>query len=534
MFLLMKSSNPRLAHTFIAIALLLLASAAQPATNPTTKDSVTLKNVRLWRGTDYTRLVLDLDAPVEHKLIRLTDPERVIVDIPNAQLSASLANLPLSGTPINIIRSSPAGQKDLRLVLDLNQKVVPKSFFLKQYEGSDNRIVLDLYDVIGATNTISIASASAASSSINTQPLNSADIKEPDGLDALIASTQIPNAPQEAKVAQETKQVQETKPTQESKPTEEYKPPQEIKKLPDMKGARAIIIAVDAGHGGEDTGALGPNKLREKDITLAIAKELVTMFNNDPGFHARLTRSSDFFIPLEKRRKIARDMKADLFISVHADAFKNPSAKGASVFALSRKGATSETARFLAQHENESDLIGGIGGISLDDKDAILAEVLVDLSMTATVNASLQVGSYVLHSLDNIATLHAHHVEQAGFVVLKSPDVPSILVETGFISNKEESRLLASSAYRSQIAESILKGTKNYFMQNPPVGTYLAAQQEGGAARSIERQHLVTQGDTLAVIAERYSLNQSHLMKYNSLKNSTIKIGQTLKIPALN
>jgi N-acetylmuramoyl-L-alanine amidase len=514
MFLLMQSSNPRLLHTFIAITLLLgmahpYFTFAQPTASQGPAPIVTLKNVRLWRGSDYTRLVLDIDSPVEHKLIRLTDPERVIVDIPNAQLNTSLTHLPLTGTPISAIRSSPAGQKDLRLVLDLHQKVVPKSFFLKKYEGSDDRIVLDLYDVIGAPATTGTTAQTTVTSSLKAQSSQPREIKEPDGLETLIASVQTPDT------------------------TQSPKPSQEVKKLSDITGKRAIIIAVDAGHGGEDTGALGPNKLREKDITLAIAKELVTLFNNEPGFHARLTRSSDFFIPLEKRRKIARDMKADLFISVHADAFKNPSAKGASVFALSRRGATSETARFLAQHENEADLIGGIGGISLDDKDAILAEVLVDLSMTATVNASLQVGKYVLNSLDNVASLHAHHVEQAGFVVLKSPDVPSILVETGFISNKEESRLLASSAYRSQIADSILKGTKSYFMQNPPIGTYIAALQEGGASKSVERQHLVTQGDTLAVIAERYSLSQNHLMQYNALKNSTIKIGQTLKIPAL-
>jgi N-acetylmuramoyl-L-alanine amidase len=230
---------------------------------------------------------------------------------------------------------------------------------------------------------------------------------------------------------------------------------------------RPILIAVDAGHGGEDTGALGPFKMREKDVTLAIAKELARIINAQPGYKAKLTRADDTFVVLQRRRDLARDMKADLFVSVHADSFTDTSAQGASVFALSRKGATSEMARFLAQRENDSDLVGRVGGVSLEDKDPMLAGVLVDLSMTATVNASLEVGDHVLRSIGSLARLHSKHVEQAGFVVLKSPDVPSILVETGFISNKVEAKKLDSQAYREQMAAAIFKGVRQYFAQHP-------------------------------------------------------------------
>jgi N-acetylmuramoyl-L-alanine amidase len=301
------------------------------------------------------------------------------------------------------------------------------------------------------------------------------------------------------------------------------------KPFTEIAGKRTILISVDAGHGGEDSGALGPNGMREKDVTLAIAKELVNEINAQPGFNARLTRTSDYYLGLQKRRDLARDIKADLFVSIHADSFTNSLARGASVFALSRRGVTSEAARFLAQRENESDLIGGV---SLDDKDAMLAGVLMDLSMTATVNSSLQVGSYVLKSISSIAPLHTSHVEQAGFVVLKSPDVPSILVETGFISNKDESRKLASPNYREQMAKSVFKGVHQYFMQNPPAGTYFAALLQSDKELPVERQHVVARGDTLTYIADRYNVSINLLLKYNGLSSPMVRVGQTLKIPA--
>jgi N-acetylmuramoyl-L-alanine amidase len=365
------------------------------------------------------------------------------------------------------------------MVFDLKTKVTPNSFALKAHGEMHDRLVLDFYDIPGSA--VAVAEVAA------TQPI-----------------TRLP----------------EVKPE-----------PVPVVPAQEITGNRSIVIAVDAGHGGEDPGAMGPNRVREKEVTLSIAKELVAAINAQPGFTGKLTRTGDYFIPLKKRRDIARNMKADLFVSIHADAFTRSSARGASVFALSRTGATSETARFLAQRENESDLIGGVGGISLDDKDEVLAGVLVDLSMTATLNSSLQVGSHVLKSMGGIAHLHKRHVEQAGFMVLKSPDVPSILVETGFISNPEESRKLATATYRKQMAHSVFSGIRNYFVQHPPAGTLLAAQLASGQLKNMVREHTVASGDTLSAIAIRYGVTVSQLMQHNRMRNATVKVGQTLKIP---
>ncbi len=299
---------------------------------------------------------------------------------------------------------------------------------------------------------------------------------------------------------------------------------------------RDIIVAIDAGHGGEDPGALGPKmgkrRVREKDVVLAISKELARLINKEPGYRAELVRKGDYYIPLRKRRNIARDKRADLFVSIHADAFTNPQANGASVFALSRRGATSETARFLAKKENEADLIGGVGSVSLDDKDEVLRGVLVDLSMTATLSSSLQVGEQVLKSMDSVARLHKSHVEQAGFAVLKSPDVPSILVETGFISNPGEAKKLNSHSYRKKMAASVLKGIKRYFYQYPPAGSYVAWKKGGGNKTLAGQEYVISRGDTLSAIAKRYNVSIADLRSLNGLSGSVIKVGQRLKIPA--
>lgn len=456
--------------------------------------------VRVWRAPDHTRIVLDLDAPVQHSLTLAANPERIIVDVPKTSLKAPLGQLPLADTPVLAVRSSVQTNGDLRLVFDLKAKVASNSFLLKAHGGMHDRLVIDLYDetpstatAVPATTPAAVPAASATTAPAATKP---AVVDKPAVVPAQPASKPVAKA--------------------------------------DLSGKRFIVIAVDAGHGGEDPGALGPNRLREKDVTLMIAKELVAAINAQPGFTGKLTRTGDYFIPLKKRRDLARNMKADLFVSIHADAFTKASARGASVFALSRHGATSETARFLAERENESDLIGGVGDIRLDDKDQVLAGVLVDLSMTATLNSSLQVGQQVLSSMGGIAHLHKRHVEQAGFLVLKSPDVPSILVETGFISNPGEARKLATPAYRKQMAQSVFKGIRQHFYQHPPAGTYVAAQVESGTGGGFERQHAVAAGDSLSGIANRYGVSMQRLMQYNNLRSTSVNIGQTLKIPATN
>jgi N-acetylmuramoyl-L-alanine amidase len=465
--------------------------------------------VRVSHNPEYTRVVLDLDEPIQHKLVLESNPERITLDATNTSLKSSLADLTLADTPIENIRSSVINKKDVRLVLNLKRNATFKSFELKKQLGNNDRLVIDLFEKPDSA-PLSESAGSTPKAIITNTKSSSANVKNPGNeLDEPAGLTENIPAPVKNSV-DETKVVAE-------------------KPFTEIAGKRTILISVDAGHGGEDSGALGPGGMREKDVTLAIAKELVNEINAQPGFNARLTRTGDYYLGLQKRRDLARDIKADLFVSIHADSFTNSLARGASVFALSRRGATSEAARFLAQRENESDLIGGV---SLDDKDAMLAGVLMDLSMTATVNSSLQVGSSVLKCISSIAPLHTNHVEQAGFVVLKSPDVPSILVETGFISNKDESRKLASPDYREQMAKSVFKGVHQYFMQNPPSGTYFAAEIQGGKEPPVERQHVVVRGDTLADIAEHYNVSISLLLKYNGLKSTIVKVGQILKIPA--
>lgn len=441
-----------------------------------------VRGVRLWRAPDNTRLVFDLSGPVQHSVFTLAAPNRIVIDITGAQLATKLEQLSLSNTPITSVRSAQRSPTELRVVIDVSAAVVPKSFSLAPNQQYGNRLVVDLFDQEAAANEASSPQVAVA-----------------------------PSTPQPP-----------VSPTQPS-----------TNKLPPVPGGnRDIIIAIDAGHGGEDPGALGPKGQHEKDVTLAIAKELQRQINQEKGFRAELVRTGDYFIPLRKRTEIARKKGADLFVSIHADAAPSRSAFGASVFALSDRGATSETARWLADNENRSDLIGGVGSVSLDDKDRMLAGVLLDLSMTASLSSSLNVGQKVLTNISRVTPLHKRRVEQAGFMVLKSPDIPSILVETGFISNHNESQKLASASHQQALARSIQSGIKQFFQQNPPPGTYIASQRDQGRIAAGPREHLVTSGESLALIAQRYQVSLAALRSANGLKNDNIKVGQTLDIPA--
>ena len=291
---------------------------------------------------------------------------------------------------------------------------------------------------------------------------------------------------------------------------------------------RNIIVAIDAGHGGEDPGAIGGKGTLEKHIVLAIARELYDQLDAVKGYEPLMVRTGDYYVPLQRRRQIARQKNADLFVSIHADAFTSPQASGASVFALSSNGATSAMARYLADQENASDVIGGINGVSLEDKDEVLRSVLVDLSMTATLRSSLDVGSSILGEMRNVARMHKNSVEQAGFAVLKSPDVPSILVETGFISNPTEEANLGSRAYRQKLATAIRKGVTAWFDRNPPPGTWVAWQQRNAGEL---RRYVVVRGDTLSGIASRNGTSVARLKEVNQLSDADIRIGQVLLIP---
>ena len=296
-----------------------------------------------------------------------------------------------------------------------------------------------------------------------------------------------------------------------------------VKKSVKQSAKRDIIIAIDAGHGGEDPGALGPKRLREKDVVLAIAKELNALLKADKGFAPTMIRSGDYYVSLKGRRDLARKRQADLFVSIHADAFKRKEAHGASVYALSTRGATSTAARYLAKRENSADLVGGV---RLSDKDDVLAGVLADLSMTSTLDTSLKLGGKVLRNVDSVAKLHKDRVEQAGFAVLKSPDIPSILVETGFISNPGESKKLATRSYQKKMARAIHAGIKDWFLAHPPSGTLIAWQRQQDG-----QQYIIARGDTLSGIAQRFSIPVSDLKNRNSISGSKIRVGQKLTIP---
>ncbi|MBT9235221.1 N-acetylmuramoyl-L-alanine amidase [Pseudomonas sp. MG-2] len=444
-----------------------------------------VKSMRLWRAPDNTRLVFDLSGPVQHSVFTLSAPDRLVIDINGATLAAPL-NVATSNTPISSVRSAQRTPTDLRVVVDLKKSVTPKSFTLAPNAQYGNRLVVDLYD---------------------------------QEADAIAAS-----APTPAPVPV---------PTPATTPAVPVTPAQPAIKLPPVpNGKRDIVVAIDAGHGGEDPGASGSRGQHEKDIVLQIAKELQRQINSEKGFRAELTRTGDYFIPLRKRTEIARKKGADLFISIHADAAPSRAAFGASVFALSDRGATSETARWLADTENRSDLIGGAGNVSLDDKDRMLAGVLLDLSMTATLSSSLNVGQKVLGNMGRITSLHKQRVEQAGFMVLKSPDIPSILVETGFISNNNEAAKLATASHQQALARSIHTGVRQYFQQNPPPGTYIAWLRDTGKIAAGPREHTVRPGETLAMLAVRYQVSVTSLRSTNSLKTDELKVGQRLDIPA--
>lgn len=294
-------------------------------------------------------------------------------------------------------------------------------------------------------------------------------------------------------------------------------PAQGDRKVSTPSQLRDVVIAIDAGHGGEDPGATGNYGTREKDVALAIARRLARMVENERGMRPVLVRDGDYYLRLRKRIDIARKHKADFFISIHADAFRDASVRGSSVYALSQGGASSEAARWLAKRENSSDLIGGV---SLDDKDDLLASVLLDLSQTATIEASLGVGDSVLDGLRPLGKLHKRRVQQAGFAVLKSPDIPSILVETGFISNPQEEKRLKDTRYQNALAKAILGGLRAYFSEYAPPGTVLAG-----------REHVITKGETLSELASHYQVSIETLRASNDLHGDRLRVGQVLRIP---
>lgn len=381
-------------------------------------QALQLSATRLWPSSDYTRITLEASQPVAHKYFLLSNPDRLVVDLEGVEAGAALDALAGQLTPddpfIGAIRVGMNRPGVMRLVLDLKTAVKPSVFQLQPQGQYGHRLVVDLYP---AQTGDAVASPVAQS-----QP----DVAE---------------QPTPAKPAREAK---------DKSGTPQY--------------ARLITVAIDAGHGGEDPGASGANGSHEKDITLALARKLKQRIDAQENMHAVLIRDGDYFVPLGQRVVKARALKADLFMSIHADAFIKPHARGSSVFALSENGATSVAARWLAKRENDADLIGGV---NVDVKDPFLKRTLIDLSQTATINDSLKLGRAVLKEIGGVNTLHKGEVEQAGFAVLKAPDIPSILIETAFISNPEEEKRLNDPGYQDKLVDAIVDGVKDYFAKHP-------------------------------------------------------------------
>ena len=303
--------------------------------------------------------------------------------------------------------------------------------------------------------------------------------------------------------------------------------PQTVKRASEgRQPGRDIVVAVDPGHGGHDPGAIGRGKTREKDVALSVAKNLAARIDREPGMKAILVRDGDFYVDHRERMEIARRHKADLFVSIHADAVNDQRAKGASVYALSLKGATDEAAMRLAQRENAADLVGGV---SLAGKDAVLASVLLDLSQNSALSASLDVGAHILGELSKIGAMHRRTVQQAGFLVLKSPDVPSILVETAFISNPGEEARLRNEGHRNNLANAILGGIRQYFYANPPPDTKIAMDLRRTPTRQVD--YVIARGDTLSEIAARYKVSMTAIRQANRLSSDKVRVGQKLTIP---
>ena len=395
-------------------------------------------SVRIWPAADYTRVTLEHNAPLKFTHFTVENPDRLVVDIEGVELNSvldSISRKVATDDPyIKLLRAGRYKPDVVRLVMELKAKVTPQIFEVKPVGEYGYRLVLDVYPVTPVDPLMSLVEGRK-------------DAVEPLQLDTESKAREAPTRKVETTPAPEAPEIQTTR--KSGKPIVD----------------RLVTITLDPGHGGEDPGAVGSGGTYEKTVTLAVAKRLRARLDAEPNMRAVLTRDSDFFVPLQMRVQKARRLQSDLFLSIHADAWVKPDARGSSVFVLSERGASSTQARMLAQRENDADLVGGV---NLSAKDLFLARTLLDLSQTATINDSLKLGKYLLGELGSVNTLHKTSVEQAGFAVLKAPDIPSALIETAFISNPDEERRLNDDAYQNKLADAIVRGVKQYFIKHPP------------------------------------------------------------------
>ncbi len=412
--------------------------------------------VRVWPAEAYTRVTIESSEPLTFNQFLVKDPERLVVDLNGIELNNELQSLASKvGDDDPYIRLLRAGRNKpgtVRLVLDLKTQVTPQVFTLAPFGEYKHRLVIDLYPTVQNDPLLALLNDAA-------KPTVSGNITNKAPESAVAENKAIETKPSDNKVAEGR--------------NSEAKPAETSVDRSKLKVDRLITVVLDPGHGGEDPGAVGPSGTHEKAVVLAIAKKLKALLDDDPNVRVVLTRDGDYFVPLGVRVKKARAVNADLFVSIHADAFVRSEANGSSVFALSEGGATSAQARWLAQTQNNADLIGGV---KVKGEDPYLVRTLMDLTTTATINDSMKLGKAMLGELGTINRLHKPNVEQASFAVLKAPDIPSILVETAFISNPEEEQKLISEAYQQKMAQALHKGIKRYFAKNPPLARTRIAQ----------------------------------------------------------
>ncbi|KTD64380.1 N-acetylmuramoyl-L-alanine amidase [Legionella spiritensis] len=428
-------------------------------------NAAKLQSIQVKQQKGKTSLFFTLDHAVAHRVFTLTNPDRVVVDFQDANLDFNLDKLNLNKELITLVRSGRPDSHTLRLVFEVRDAVKLRANPWSKSGGASHAFSLDI----------------------------------------------------------SANHHQGTPVVKTNTPAITAKKPVTVRHLP-SRSLRDVIVVLDPGHGGKDPGATGPRRSKEKNVTLAIALKLKRIIDKQPGMRAVLTRNRDYYVGLRERLKIARKYNADVFVSIHADAFINQQSSGASIFALSQRGATSEAARWLAEKENYSEL-GGVNLKELDDQSGLVREVLIDLSQTATIGASLHMGNSVLRNINTITKLHNHKVEQARFMVLKSPDIPSILIETGFISNPHEEKKLTDPRYQTRLTQAIFQGIKRYFWDYPPHGSRIEVLVGNNT-------HLVKNGETLPQIAANYHVSVAALQTANHLSKSQIRAGQRLFIPS--
>lgn len=434
---------------------------------PVAVNAGDIQDMRIWRSPDYTRVVFEVDSQVEYSVFVLDNPHRVVIDISRSRMRADISDLDMQDSPIVSVRSGVRNERDTRIVLDVSGPVNPSSFTLPPNAEFGDRLVVDLYDL--NTPVPAVAPQRETSPAV-TQP-------------AVAASR------------------------------------------------RHIVVAIDAGHGGDDPGAIGyDGRIREKDVALAIARAVYDRLKATPGFEPVMIRQGDYYVRLQQRPQLARQNRADIFLSIHADSFSSSRAEGVTVYALSQSTAEDENIRRVTEKENSADLLGGVSGdTSLRHFEDDLALTLLDLSMAWSIEQSVAAGSYILNSMGTVARLRRDTPQQGNLWVLRSPDIPSLLIETGYLSNPNEARRLTTPDYQRRLGDSIVQGVMNYFWERPPEGTLLAWQKANN--QGPDRDYVVARGDSLSMIAQRHNVGLTQLRAANNLRGDTIQVGQRLSIP---